>query len=267
MGSCGSKGAAPPKKGRQVGGSISKKQYSFGRDPSLRRDDFIVSGRDGETIVRPPGAVAGQQFVVENCRGCEIWVLDHTAAVSLDQCEDCFVVVGPCETSVFARLHARARRRACRQFAHATSRAATCCWRDRAHHREPGRLRFGSFARLPVRGASAERDARATETAGNEADGAAATAPPRSSRLRGSRRGRTGGTRCTTSPDGGASGAIDGGASGGSANWAPLRSGISAAPRPSSRHARRRRPPRRRPRPTAPPPTAPPPTTRSCARR
>ena len=54
MGSCGSKGAAPPKKGRQVGGSISKKQYSFGRDPSLRREDFIVSGRDGEPRASSP---------------------------------------------------------------------------------------------------------------------------------------------------------------------------------------------------------------------
>ena len=63
----------------------------------------IGAGRAGEAIVRPPGSINGQQFCIENCADCDIWLLDHSAAVTIDQCERCRVVVGPCESSVFVR--------------------------------------------------------------------------------------------------------------------------------------------------------------------
>ena len=65
--------------------------------------DFIISKRTNETIVRRPGQIAGQSFMIEECTGCHIYLLDYSAAVNIDLCINCTVVVGPCESSVFIR--------------------------------------------------------------------------------------------------------------------------------------------------------------------
>ena len=65
--------------------------------------DFIISKRSNETIVRRPGQIAGQSFMIEECNNCHIYLLDHSAAVNIDLCVNCTIVVGPCESSVFIR--------------------------------------------------------------------------------------------------------------------------------------------------------------------
>jgi len=78
--------------------------YTFGRDPSLNPADFRASGLSaGAVFVRRPGSVRGQQFVIEDCTDCDIYVLDHSAAVNIDACVGCRIVLGPCESSVFVR--------------------------------------------------------------------------------------------------------------------------------------------------------------------
>ena len=69
--------------------------------------DFIVSKRKGETIVREPGRIAGQSFVIEECEDCDIFLLDHSAAVTVDVCTRCRLYIGPCESSVFIRDSSR----------------------------------------------------------------------------------------------------------------------------------------------------------------
>ena len=71
--------------------------------PRLDRKDFIVSKRCDETIVRLPGQLCGQSFMVEECKGCDVYLLDHSAAVTVDLCEGCRFFIGPCESSVFLR--------------------------------------------------------------------------------------------------------------------------------------------------------------------
>ena len=39
--------------------------------------------------MKRPGQVAGQQFIIEDCDDCDIFVLDHSATVSVDQCKRC----------------------------------------------------------------------------------------------------------------------------------------------------------------------------------
>ena len=53
--------------------------------------DFILSKRSDSTIVREPGQIAGQSFIIEDCTNCDIFLLDHSAAVNIDQCTDCRV--------------------------------------------------------------------------------------------------------------------------------------------------------------------------------
>ncbi|CAN0084102.1 unnamed protein product, partial [Laminaria digitata] len=65
--------------------------------------DFIFSGKQKEVLVKEPGSIGGQQFIVEECSECDVYLLDHTAALNIDVCVDCRIFAGPCESSVFIR--------------------------------------------------------------------------------------------------------------------------------------------------------------------
>ncbi|CAN0462827.1 unnamed protein product, partial [Scytosiphon promiscuus] len=49
-------------------------------------------------LVKEPGCIGGQQFIVEECSGSEVYLLDHTAALTIDVCVDCRIFAGPCES-------------------------------------------------------------------------------------------------------------------------------------------------------------------------
>uniref|UniRef100_A0A7S3GM99 C-CAP/cofactor C-like domain-containing protein n=1 Tax=Palpitomonas bilix TaxID=652834 RepID=A0A7S3GM99_9EUKA len=45
----------------------------------------------------------GQQFMINKCENCDIWILDNTATVSIDKTTNCRIYLGPCESSLFFR--------------------------------------------------------------------------------------------------------------------------------------------------------------------
>eukprot|EP00694_Reclinomonas_americana_P004558 EC792472.1.p1 GENE.EC792472.1~~EC792472.1.p1 ORF type:complete len:139 (+),score=23.93 EC792472.1:30-446(+) len=65
--------------------------------------DFVSSGKRGQVVVKEPGSLAGQQYVIEDCTDCDFFILDHVAAVNLDNCDRCRVFIGPCKGSMFLR--------------------------------------------------------------------------------------------------------------------------------------------------------------------
>ncbi|KAJ0412302.1 hypothetical protein ATCC90586_009492 [Pythium insidiosum] len=86
--------AAPPK----------KKPLTFGRDPTLKKEDYIFANiHTPSFLAKLPGSINGQQFLIENCSDCDIFLLDHCTAVQIDDCINCRIVVGPCESSLFLR--------------------------------------------------------------------------------------------------------------------------------------------------------------------
>ena len=54
--------------------------------PKLNIQDFVFSHRSGETLVKRPGEVGGQQFIIEDCTDCDIFVLDWSATITVDRC-------------------------------------------------------------------------------------------------------------------------------------------------------------------------------------
>eukprot|EP00928_Gymnodinium_smaydae_P054377 TRINITY_DN38161_c0_g1_i1.p2 TRINITY_DN38161_c0_g1~~TRINITY_DN38161_c0_g1_i1.p2 ORF type:complete len:354 (+),score=94.19 TRINITY_DN38161_c0_g1_i1:369-1430(+) len=81
-----------------------KKEYSWekkkqGLDPK----DFIISKREGEAVTKAAGSIDGQQFIIEECRNCDIFLCDFMATISIDHCENSRFFVGPVETSIFVR--------------------------------------------------------------------------------------------------------------------------------------------------------------------
>ena len=55
----------------------------------------MVNGAENTVIVKRPGSIDGQQFVIQNCKNSKIFLLDHLAAVTIDDCVGCQIVIGP----------------------------------------------------------------------------------------------------------------------------------------------------------------------------
>jgi protein XRP2 len=75
--------------------------------PKLDPADFMLCKLKGQTIIKQPGSIRGQQFIIEDCEDCTIFLLDHSATVSIDECKNCNIFVGPCESSVFVRTSSK----------------------------------------------------------------------------------------------------------------------------------------------------------------
>ncbi|XP_074661001.1 protein XRP2-like [Tubulanus polymorphus] len=65
--------------------------------------DFIIENKKGETFGRTPGKVRGQQFMINNCEDCNIYIFDHIATVTIDDCTNCTIFLGPVQQSVYIR--------------------------------------------------------------------------------------------------------------------------------------------------------------------
>uniref|UniRef100_A0A0N5AR56 C-CAP/cofactor C-like domain-containing protein n=1 Tax=Syphacia muris TaxID=451379 RepID=A0A0N5AR56_9BILA len=70
--------------------------YSWDKD-RLDPADFEYTGRCGEILLKTHNHINGQQFVIDNCKDCCILILDYTASVTIDGCEHCLIVTGPCK--------------------------------------------------------------------------------------------------------------------------------------------------------------------------
>lgn len=79
--------------------------------------DFIVDNVSSQTICRLPDSVKGQQFIIQNCQDCSIFVFDQMASVTVDDCSNCLIFLGPIKSSVFIRDCTNCRIMvACQQF-------------------------------------------------------------------------------------------------------------------------------------------------------
>lgn len=78
-------------------------QYSWDQRAKIDPKDYMFSGLKNETIGRLPGTVAGQQFVIQDCENCAIYIFDHSATITIDDCIGCQIFLGPVKGSVFFR--------------------------------------------------------------------------------------------------------------------------------------------------------------------
>eukprot|EP00927_Polykrikos_kofoidii_P015135 TRINITY_DN16716_c0_g1_i1.p1 TRINITY_DN16716_c0_g1~~TRINITY_DN16716_c0_g1_i1.p1 ORF type:complete len:1738 (+),score=336.76 TRINITY_DN16716_c0_g1_i1:566-5215(+) len=64
---------------------------------------FKIEHRLGEVVFRKPGALNGQMLALNKLENCEVFVCDRSAQVFVDFCKSCLILLGPCESSIFAR--------------------------------------------------------------------------------------------------------------------------------------------------------------------
>ncbi|RXM90816.1 Protein XRP2 [Acipenser ruthenus] len=63
----------------------------------------MLTGLKDETVGRLPGTLNGQQFAIQDCENCNIYVFDHSATITIDDCTNCRLFLGPVKGSVFFR--------------------------------------------------------------------------------------------------------------------------------------------------------------------
>jgi hypothetical protein len=50
----------------------------------------------GNLLIKLPGSIQGQVFVVDTCTECEIGLFDHSDSVQVDDCSNCRIIIGEC---------------------------------------------------------------------------------------------------------------------------------------------------------------------------
>ena len=47
--------------------------------PKLNKADYMFKGKNGETLVKLPGAINGMQFMIKDLQDCTVILLDWTS--------------------------------------------------------------------------------------------------------------------------------------------------------------------------------------------
>ena len=62
-----------------------------------------MDGQKGGEVIRKPGSIAGQQFQLKNSSDCNVYLYDWSNTVTIDDCKNCKIFLGPVKCSVFMR--------------------------------------------------------------------------------------------------------------------------------------------------------------------
>ncbi len=79
------------------------KVYSWDTRKKVDPKDFMLENKNAEVIVKLPGSVDGMQFIIQNLANCTVYIFDHIAQISIDDCTNCKFFIGPSKGSVFIR--------------------------------------------------------------------------------------------------------------------------------------------------------------------
>jgi len=93
----GTGGTASASTKSTIGGGYTWESAREKKDPN----DYVVRDMNDAVVIKTK--VEGEQFNIENCTNCDIFILDHSAAVFIDVCVDCRIFIGPVESSIFVR--------------------------------------------------------------------------------------------------------------------------------------------------------------------
>ena len=67
------------------------------------REKYSIHDKENETIYRHYGDLNGADFKIFKNKNCEIYVLDWSKGMFVDDCENCTIICGPIDGSIFIR--------------------------------------------------------------------------------------------------------------------------------------------------------------------
>lgn len=57
--------------------------------------EFVVADLKGESVLKEPGSINGESFVIKNLEDCSVYLLDYTSEVEVSNCVNCNIFIGP----------------------------------------------------------------------------------------------------------------------------------------------------------------------------
>jgi hypothetical protein len=60
--------------------------HNFGKDLSLNKADYIFSKKGKETLIKSPKEINGQQFIIEDSEGSDMFLIDHMGMLTIVSC-------------------------------------------------------------------------------------------------------------------------------------------------------------------------------------
>ncbi|KAL0278149.1 UNVERIFIED_CONTAM: hypothetical protein PYX00_000055 [Menopon gallinae] len=81
---------------------FKEKVYSWDlKKKNEDKNNFIIESLVNEERIELPGSVNGHQFLIQNCEDSSIYILDHTNTVTIYDCRNCKIILGPVKGSVY----------------------------------------------------------------------------------------------------------------------------------------------------------------------
>ena len=69
----------------------------------LNKEDFMFKDKKGQRLVKLSGEINGIDFVIKDIDNCTIMLLDHSAQITIDRCQNTKFFIGPIKGSIFIR--------------------------------------------------------------------------------------------------------------------------------------------------------------------
>ena len=70
------------------------KVYSWDKK-KVDLSQYSFENLQDQTVVKLPGSINGEQFMVRNCINCNIYLFDHINTITVDDCKNCKIFIGP----------------------------------------------------------------------------------------------------------------------------------------------------------------------------
>ena len=83
--------------------TLQEKKRLTPEERKALREKFSVHNKENETIYRHYGDLNGGDFKIYKNKNCEIFILDWSKGMFIDDCENCTIIVGPIDGSIFIR--------------------------------------------------------------------------------------------------------------------------------------------------------------------
>ena len=62
--------------------------------------EFLVENLTDKTVYKYPGDINGNQFMIRNCQNSEIFLFDYMNTITLDDCKNCKIFIGPTKVRI-----------------------------------------------------------------------------------------------------------------------------------------------------------------------
>ena len=63
----------------------------------------MFKGKSGETLVKRAGDINGIEFKIQDLQDCKVFLLDHSAQITIDRCQRTIFYIAPIKASIFIR--------------------------------------------------------------------------------------------------------------------------------------------------------------------